>query len=208
VRDATAAAYDTAGAAYRAWSWSQFWDACEKDLVFRKVPAQGRILDAGCGFGRYAGSAAKRGLQYFGIDVSEVQLALARSALPDLTPRLIVGDIARMPFADETFDVVVCTRVLNHGVALDVVAHEFARVLRPHGQLIITDISEAHRYHHATIPAVGGGVALPVSRYRRNALVGALRAAAFSIGESRTVDELAGADGRALLDLTTARKIA
>jgi ubiquinone/menaquinone biosynthesis C-methylase UbiE len=184
------------------------WDASEKDLVLRKLPSSGRVLDAGCGYARYAGLAAQRGLEYAGIDVSDVQLALARAAHPDLAPHLFVGDIAAMPFADETFDVVICTRVLNHGVSLDAVAREYARVLRPNGRLIVTDISDVHRYDHATIPVPGGRIDLPLRRYSRNALVDELRAAAFSVDESRAVDEAAGAAGRPFLDVTTARKIA
>ena len=203
---ATADAYDAVGTAYRDWSWSRLWDTCEAEIVLAELPMTGRVLDAGCGYGRYAGLIATHGLKYVGIDVSNVQVALARATHPHSAPHLFVGDLVSMPFPDETFDLVVCTRVLNHGVALDAVAHEFARVLRPGGRVVITDIAELHQYARATVPTTAGRVTLPLRRYRRNALIASLREASFRIGESRSVH--AEHDGRALLDMTTARKIA
>ncbi len=204
--NATADAYDAVGAAYRDWWWSGLWDTYEKDLVYQELPMTGRILDAGCGYGRYADLVTEHGLEYVGIDVSNVQLAVARATHPALGSQLFVGDLVAMPFPDETFDLVVCTRVLNHGVALDAMAQEFARVLRPDGRVVITDIAELHQYARATIPTDAGRVTLPLKRYRRKALVASLQGSSFCIDETHSINE--GDDGRALLDITTARKIA
>jgi SAM-dependent methyltransferase len=73
------------------------------------------------------------------IDVSEAALEAARERYPGLVARL--GDVRRLDFADETFDVVVSNSTLDHLGSLTelrLAMHELARVLRPGGTLILT----------------------------------------------------------------------
>jgi SAM-dependent methyltransferase len=68
-----------------------------------------RVLDVACGYGRHAVSLARRGLQVVGLDLSAYFLGLAHEAFANEAspPRLVRGDIRRLPFLG-VFDAAVC----------------------------------------------------------------------------------------------------
>ena len=96
-----------------------------------------RVLDAGCGTGGMLARLAERGLSAVGLDSAPEAIGHCRNRG---LSRLIRGSIAELPFADDTFDVVLCLDVLYHrGVDDDVaVIRELARCLAPGGLLLAT----------------------------------------------------------------------
>jgi len=97
----------------------------------------GVALDAACGTGRFAEFLATRGHQVIGVDSSPDMLAYARRRVPD--GEFHVGELDRLPLPDDSADVIVCALALEH-VPLQPVLAEFARVLRPGGDLVISDM--------------------------------------------------------------------
>lgn len=101
----------------------------------------GRILEVGVGTGISLPEYATAN-RVFGIDISEPMLRKARSRVSDLglshVEGLAVMDAERLEFEDDSFDVVVAqyvvTAVPNPEAALD----EFARVVRPGGEIVLT----------------------------------------------------------------------
>jgi ubiquinone/menaquinone biosynthesis C-methylase UbiE len=67
----------------------------------------------------------------------EGMLAYARRRVPDGEFRL--GELDRLPLPDESADVIVCALALVHVPRLEPVLAEFARVLRPAGDLVISE---------------------------------------------------------------------
>jgi SAM-dependent methyltransferase len=65
-------------------------------------------------------------------------LAYARRRVPDGEFRL--GELDRLPLPDDSADVIVCALALVHVPRLEPVLAEFARVLRPGGDLVISDV--------------------------------------------------------------------
>jgi SAM-dependent methyltransferase len=98
----------------------------------------GVALDAACGTGRFAEFLARRGHRVIGVDSSPDMLAYARRRVPDGEFRL--GELDRLPLPSESVDVIVCALALVHVPRLDPVLAEFARVLRPGGDLVISDV--------------------------------------------------------------------
>ena len=98
----------------------------------------GVALDAACGTGRYSAFLAERGHRVIGVDGSAEMLALARVRVPG--GAFLNGDLRRLPVDDAAVDLVVCTLALTHVRELAPVMAEFARVLRPGGHLVISDI--------------------------------------------------------------------
>ncbi|MFN0008106.1 MAG: class I SAM-dependent methyltransferase [Planctomycetota bacterium] len=74
-------------------------------------PSLRPVLDAPCGTGRLRGVFERRGMRYVGLDVSWPMLQEARR---DAEAGLVMGFVDRMPFRDDSFDVVVCCRLLHH----------------------------------------------------------------------------------------------
>jgi len=98
----------------------------------------GVALDAACGTGRYAEFLAKCGHRVIGVDSSPDMLAHARRRVPD--GEFHLAELTRLPLPDDCVDVIVCTLALTHVPRLPPVLAEFARVLRPGGDLVISDL--------------------------------------------------------------------
>lgn len=112
--------------------------------------AQGdTVLDLGCGFGRHAFEAARRGGRVIALDagVDEVNGVVATFAAmaeagelseERVATGVVQGDALALPFADATFDRVICSEVLEHLPADEAAMAELARVLRPGGTMAVT----------------------------------------------------------------------
>ena len=76
----------------------------------------GRILDVGCGNGRHVVFFAEQGFDIYGIDISEEAIEIAKAWLDKkgLKAHLGVGDVARLPFDNQYFDIVISHEVLDH----------------------------------------------------------------------------------------------
>jgi len=83
------------------------------------------ILDIGCGDGRLTNRLAQTGRRVVGLDLS-------RSALRHVQGRRVAGSVVRLPFADDSFDLVLTTEMVEHlpDEALAVAATELQRVAR------------------------------------------------------------------------------
>jgi SAM-dependent methyltransferase len=132
-------------AGYR--TWSQTYDEpgnglfpIEEPFVHEIVGALpiGIALDAACGTGRHAAYLAGRGYRVIGIDSSAEMLARARAKVP--AAEFHQAPLDRIPLPDDHADVAVCALALAHLSDLKPAFAEFARVLRPGGHLIVTDI--------------------------------------------------------------------
>jgi SAM-dependent methyltransferase len=98
------------------------------------MPANARILDAGCGSGRFMVDLAKRG-EVTGVELSDTSVALARQRG---IGEVVAGSVLEMPFADASFDLAVSLDVVEH-LEDDVAAlRELRRVVAPGGALLVT----------------------------------------------------------------------
>ncbi len=155
-----ASGYDLAAETYDQWYWQAFWRANEMPLVARELgTAAGgaTALDAGTGTGQYLEVLQRGGYQTFGIDVSREMLQRARTKL-GARATLVRGALQHCPFVTAAFDVVIACRVLSHIEGLDEATLELARVTRPGGRLLFTDVSEKHKYVTTRIPTSAGDV--------------------------------------------------
>jgi len=94
-----------------------------------------RLLDAGAGTGHFSAAACVRGARVTAVDVGPDLLAQVRAKCP---AEVVVGDVLALQFEDESFDVIVCSEVLEHTPDPRRGAGELARVLAPGGTLVVT----------------------------------------------------------------------
>jgi SAM-dependent methyltransferase len=156
-----------------------------------------RLLDLGCGFGRHAFEAAKRGARVVAFDYAGTELKEVRNTFDAMEDAgeidgrrctgTVQGDATRLPFTDGAFDRIIAAEVLEHiphdGDALG----ELARVLRPGGTMAVTVPAYlpervcwalSDEYHAPFVP--GGHVRI----YRERALRERMRAAGVQPGFS------------------------
>lgn len=102
------------------------------------------VLDLGCGEGRHVhGLHVLGGINVVGLDRDGPSLVKAREGLAMLpaataTTGFVEGDAYRTPYADATFDAVICSEVLEHLEDYHAALAEITRVLKPGGVFVAT----------------------------------------------------------------------
>ncbi|MFH1486761.1 MAG: class I SAM-dependent methyltransferase, partial [Chloroflexota bacterium] len=106
------------------------------DMVLEAYGPLGRVLDVGCAYGFVVEYLRERGVEAWGVDISQYAIFQAR---PAASAYLCVGNLLALPFADNTFDLVFSSESLEHvyedqaGLALS----EILRVSRGKACLLI-----------------------------------------------------------------------
>jgi len=106
------------------------------------------LLDLGCGFGRHAYEALRRGSRVVACDMALPELVQVRAMFEAMTESgeappwgmadCVTGDATCLPYPDNTFDRIIASEVMEH-IPNDVGAlDELLRVLRPGGTLAVT----------------------------------------------------------------------
>jgi len=95
-----------------------------------------RVLDMGCGSGRYTLALAQLGAApAIGLDVQAKSFAAAAAYATEsgLHAEFQEGDVLNLPFTDGSFDFVFCNGVIHHSASISRGLSELARVLKPEG---------------------------------------------------------------------------
>ena len=136
-------------------AWSSTYDEPGNPLIGAEQPVvwallddapPGRALDAACGTGRHARHLADRGHAVVGVDGSPEMLERAREQVP--AGAFAQGDLHDLPLPSAGFDLAVCSLAFDHVTDLDDPLAELARVLRPGGRLVVSDV-------HPVLSAIG-----------------------------------------------------
>ena len=115
-------------------------------IIFRFIkdtPTTARILDAGSGYGIYALTLAEKGYSVDAIDLERERteaLNARKKERPVLDARIrtFTGSITNLHFEDGSYDLIICSDVIEHIADHTRAVSELARVLAPGGTLIIT----------------------------------------------------------------------
>lgn len=106
------------------------------DLIEKYVDLKGkRILDLGCGIGRYSQNFKDLGGEVFGLDVDEEKIEIAKKINPGIN--FLASRAENLPFSDNFFDVIFVNEVLEHVEDDKKAVKELFRTLKPGGSAII-----------------------------------------------------------------------
>jgi SAM-dependent methyltransferase len=120
------------------------------EFLLGEVRTEERVLDLGCGDGRFTAELGRAGASPVGVEVADAALERARARAPELEFRLAAVD-GPLPFEDGAFAVVWASEVIEHIADTARWLSEVRRVLRAGGRLLVTTPS-----HGRVRVAVGG----------------------------------------------------
>jgi SAM-dependent methyltransferase len=120
-----------------------FWEPHEREIVDSlKLKAGSQILDAGCGRGDHLMLFARKA-RVTGLELKESSLELARERLRTAGMlehvRLQAGDIFKMPFAPQSYDLVWSSHVFHGLRNLPAAAEAVRRVIKPGGRFVLRE---------------------------------------------------------------------
>ncbi len=135
----------------------------------------GRLLDIGCGDGRFSRAVAGLFKAVSGIDINSKRIEQARAFEREagLAIDFRVGPAEHLPYADSSFDVVTFSNSLHHVTAPAAALQEAVRVLRDGGVLYVMEPVPAGNYHEATC-LVNDETVVRTAAYRELARVSVL----------------------------------
>ncbi|MDO8424812.1 MAG: class I SAM-dependent methyltransferase, partial [bacterium] len=110
-----------------------------RDLIDKYLAEGEKVLDLGCGNGRYFEYFKEKKVNYWGVDGSEKLIELAKKRYPGANFQ--IANALSLPFPDNFFDKIFCIAVLHHIPSEELrerFFQEAKRVLKPGGILIIT----------------------------------------------------------------------
>ena len=111
-----------------------------KKFLVRQLDPLGKelnILEAGCGAAAFTSTLKNYSSDIVATDISTEQLEINKSRYLDV--KFLFADLSeRLPFQDNTFDVIWCSEVLEHLYSPLFALKEFNRVLKPGGKLLVT----------------------------------------------------------------------
>jgi ubiquinone/menaquinone biosynthesis C-methylase UbiE len=108
---------------------------CIKSVLTTLKLSHATVIDVGCGDGVMLSWLEQKGAVPVGADVSLTRL---NRSLNYCSASHVQADIVQLPFPDNTFDIVVCTDVLEHLSTMDEAVSELCRVCSDKGYLLIS----------------------------------------------------------------------
>jgi ubiquinone/menaquinone biosynthesis C-methylase UbiE len=95
------------------------------------------ILEAGCGYGRVTRMIVPYGPKIIGVDISKTMVDFCSESFP-VNFRACIADITELPFADSSFDKVICNGTIEHVENPEKAIKELVRVLKPGGIILVS----------------------------------------------------------------------
>jgi SAM-dependent methyltransferase len=114
------------------WAWAR-----RRALLLAEARPGERVLDLGCGTGRFVAALRDAGADPVGVEVAEAALERARRNVPGADLRLLVPD-GSLPLEHGSVDLVWCSEVLEHVPDVAHLLVEARRVLKPGARLLAT----------------------------------------------------------------------
>jgi SAM-dependent methyltransferase len=114
------------------WAWER-----RRALLLSEARPGERVLDLGCGAGRFVAALRDAGCDPVGVEIASGALERARAVAPGADLRLL-DENGSIPLEHGSVDLVWCSEVLEHVADGAHLLQEARRVLRPDGRLLLT----------------------------------------------------------------------
>lgn len=184
----------------RAYCWVRFWILRQRflDEIGQYLPASGKVLDVGCGFGLfslyYAMTSPSRVLHGFDLNAKRIDKARRAASLLGLNNvAYAVGDVQDHRVA-ESFDCIYMLDIIHHvpPQSVEPLLRHLYRSLTPGGRLLIKDVDAFPRYKRLFTWALDRMLdpRAPVHYWQAKTLARLLRDVGFTVYQHLMVDYL------------------
>jgi demethylmenaquinone methyltransferase/2-methoxy-6-polyprenyl-1,4-benzoquinol methylase len=119
---------------HRYWKW--------RAVRLARAQPGARALDLCCGTADLARALARAGAVVAGLDFNERMLGVAKARAKGQELFFVRGDAQRIPFADDSFDIVTVGYGLRNLATWQVGLSEMARVAKPRGRLVVLEFGK------------------------------------------------------------------
>lgn len=123
--------------------------------------AGAKVFDAGCGSGQYLIGLLESGADAWGIEYFEERVREFRTLYPHFANRISCGDIEKIAFPENYFDIVLLNEVLEHVPNVMNCLVEIKRVLKPDGHLVIFSPNRLYPFETHGVRIRFSGAKLP-----------------------------------------------
>jgi ubiquinone/menaquinone biosynthesis C-methylase UbiE len=154
------------------------WDYVLTDIAGKEA------LDVGAGTGRLSVTLLRRGAKVTALDVSLKMLEKLHKKNPLI--KIVEGDAESLPFEDESFDLVTAAFVVVHLKTPETFFKEAERVLRPGGELIITNINQKEA---PSVKTALGQIKIKSYYHRPEQIIQLIEEAGLSLVEEKIIKE-------------------
>jgi len=142
------------------------------------------VLDAGAGTGRVSIDLARHGAKVTALDISPEMLKMLKKKEPRI--KTVEGDVEALPFASESFDLVVAAFLIVHLSDPKQFFDEVYRVLKDGGRFIVTNINQKEP---PEIKTKIGAIKIVSHYHRPDAVITALESLAFTVDKGVRVKD-------------------
>ena len=178
----------------------EYLDSFERDVIFTFLGRlkDKKVLDVGCGAGRLTKFLKNEGADVYATDISEEMLKIVQKKVAGV--KAYQAPMNKLPFEDNTFDIVTAAFVIVHLETLEASFEEVYRVLKPGGFFIVTNVNQRKPPRLKT--KEGEKFVIKSEYHRPEAVVEALEGCFFAIEKN----EFVFADGAWINQIIKARK--
>lgn len=120
-----------------------------EEIILTNLPRESKILDLGCGSGRFSMGATKLGFNVTGVDITPESVRAAQRRAEDsgiTNVQFLVGDMTELPFKNGEFDYVFCPHFSINAVATiekrKKAIKEMTRVVKPDGLVFVESFNK------------------------------------------------------------------
>ncbi|MBN2091300.1 methyltransferase domain-containing protein [candidate division KSB1 bacterium] len=116
-----------------------YQDMIRFDRILQLLPKTSqKILDLGCGDGYLSYLMAKEKHQVTALDLSQNRLEKFKDLAAEFGIEQKIGDVKNTGLPDDTYQLIICSEVLEHIEEYEKLLEEAFRILKPGGQLIVS----------------------------------------------------------------------
>ena len=129
---------DAGGKSIPGHRFTKMWYRALLEHLAPRIDFSGkRVLEVGCGNGFLLPFLSELGAEFVGIDIAHTALAQVPKQNGS-NGHAVLADAGRLPFANSSFDILICMEVLEHSTDPELLVSECFRVIRPSGKVVFS----------------------------------------------------------------------